>query len=98
MKYRIPVFCGALLLFVATINAAMADRGVFDLERWDTVIENIRTRATNQKISKSVIDDTLKSPSFIPSIIKADRHQSEFTLTLEEYLNRLVMVYNFRKI
>ena len=90
MKFKIPVFCRALLLFVATINAAIADRGVFDLERWDTVIDNIRTRATNQNISKSVIDETLKSPSFIPSIIKADRHQSEFTLTLDEYLNRTV--------
>jgi lytic murein transglycosylase len=90
MKYKIPVICGVLFVYAAISNAAMADRGVFDLERWDNVIEDIRQKATNQNISKSVIDETLKSPSFIPGIVKADRHQSEFTLTLEEYLNRTV--------
>lgn len=69
---------------------AFAERGVFDLERWDNIILNIRTKATEQKISQSVIDDTLKSASVIPRIIKSDRNQSEFTLTLQEYLNRTV--------
>lgn len=88
MKYRLPIFFG--ILFVFATNVAFANRGAFDLERWDTVIEGIRTKATNQNISKSVIDETLKAPSFIPGIIKSDRRQSEFTLTLDEYLNRTV--------
>ena len=88
MKYKLPVFCGIFL--VSVLNTAWADRGVFDLERWDNVIENIRTKATEQNISKSVIDEALKSPSFIPGIVKSDKNQSEFTLTLEQYLNRTV--------
>ena len=86
MKYRLPIFFGIFFAYVT--NASFAERGVFDLERWDTVIENIRTKANEQNISKSVIDDTLKSPSIIPGIIKSDKNQSEFTLTLEEYLAR----------
>lgn len=88
MWCKIPVFCG--MLFISMFGSAFADRGVFDLERWDNVLEKIRTAATNQNISKSVIDETLKSPAFIPGIVKSDRKQNEFTLTLEQYLNRTV--------
>jgi len=90
MKYKLTAFFCAFSFCAIIANSANANRGAFDLERWDNVINDIRTRATNQNISKSVIDETLKSPSFIPSIIKSDRNQSEFTLTLEQYLNRTV--------
>ncbi len=88
MWCKIPVFC--VMLFILMFGGAFADRGVFDLERWDNVLEKIRTTAVNQNISKSVIDETLKSPAFIPGIVKSDRKQTEFTLTLEQYLNRTV--------
>lgn len=88
MWCKIPVFCG--MLFISMFGGAFAERGVFDLERWDNVLEKIRTTAVNQNISKSVIDETLKSPAFIPGIVKSDRKQTEFTLTLEQYLNRTV--------
>lgn len=82
--------CGIFLLFNITFFSAFADRGAFDLERWDSVLNNIRTAATNQNISKSVIDDALKNPVFIPGIVKSDKNQKEFTLTLNEYLARTV--------
>ena len=84
------LFCGICFLCSIFINPAFANRGAFDYERWDNVISNIRNRAQQQKISESVIDETLKTPDFIPSIIKSDRNQSEFTLTMDEYLNRMV--------
>lgn len=88
MKNRLPVFFGIFCIFIN--GTSFANKGAFDLERWDNIIENIRMRATNEKISPSVIDDTLKSPSIVPRIIKSDKNQSEFTLTLDEYLNRTV--------
>ena len=88
MRYKTPLFFG--IFFISVFCNAVADRGVFDLERWDNVLEKIRTSATNQNISKSVIDETLKSPAFIPSIVKSDKKQTEFTLTLDQYLNRTV--------
>ena len=88
MKYKLPVIFG--IFYICTINTSVANKGAFDLERWDNVIEGIRAKATQQNISKPVIDATLKSPSFIPGIIKSDRNQSEFKLTLTEYLDRTV--------
>ena len=88
MKFKLPVFCG--LFFLSVVTATFAERGSFDLDRWEKVMQDIRTKATAENIDKSVIDETLKSPVFIPGIVKSDRNQSEFKLTLEQYLNRTV--------
>jgi len=83
-------FCRIFLLCSLVSNSAFAERGVFDFERWDSMLNNIRNQASKQNISQSVIDETLKNPIFIPSIIKSDKNQTEFTLTLDQYLNRTV--------
>ena len=70
--------------------AAFADSGDFDMSRWTGLMDDVRVRATEQKISENVINDTLRSPAFIPSIVKSDKNQSEFKLTLDEYLRRTV--------
>lgn len=95
MKFRLPVFCG--MFFMSVIGTCWADRGVFDLERWDNIIANLKTKAITQKINQSIIDETFKSPYFIPSIVKSDKNQSEFTLTLEQYLNRTVSTERIKK-
>ena len=87
---KYTLFYGICFLCSIFVNSAFAERGAFDYERWDNVISNIRNRAQQQKISESVIDETLKTPDFIPNIIKSDRNQSEFTLTMNEYINRMV--------
>ena len=69
---------------------AHADEGKFDMERWESVLNGVRTRAAKENISQNIIDDTLRMPVFIPSIVKSDRNQSEFKLSLEEYLGRTV--------
>ena len=80
MKFKLPVFCG--LFFALFVGPTFAERGSFDLDRWEKVMQDIRTKATAEHIDKSVIDETLKSPVFIPGIVKSDRNQSEFKLTL----------------
>ncbi len=76
-----------LLIFPLNVSA---DRGVFDIDRWYEVMDNIRIKAAKQNISKDVVNATFRSPAFIPSIIKSDRNQSEFKLTLDDYLKRTV--------
>jgi len=88
---KVTRFCETFLLYAFVVIApAFADRGVFDFERWETVLNTIRTNANAQNISQSVIDETLKNPVFIPGIVKSDKNQTEFTLTLDQYLRRTV--------
>lgn len=69
---------------------AHAQRGSFDVDRWYEMIDTIRQRAQSQGISNEVIEDVFRSPAFIPSIIKSDKNQAEFKLTLDGYLDRTV--------
>ena len=78
------------LLAVLFVGTAFADSGEFDMSRWTSIMDDIRARAREQKISESIIEDTLRSPAFIPSIVKSDKNQSEFKLTLDSYLARTV--------
>lgn len=74
----------------AATESAIADRGVFDMERWNDMLNTVRARAAAQNISSDVVNAALKSPAFIPSIVRSDRNQSEFKLTLDDYLVRTV--------
>ncbi len=69
---------------------AYAERGPFDTERWYNILDSVRTRAINNGISNDTINATLKYPVFIPSIVKSDKNQAEFKLTLDGYLARMV--------
>ena len=71
-------------------NNVIADTGAFDIDRWYSLIDSVRINAESQGISQDVIKQTLRSPAFIPSIVKSDKNQSEFKLTLQKYLNRTV--------
>lgn len=72
------------------VAPVVADRGAFDMVRWESVLDDIRTRAAAQNISRATIDATLKNPAFIPNIVKRDQNQSEFKLTMDGYLARTV--------
>lgn len=70
--------------------SGFANRGSFDSERWYEMLDSVRARAVSEKISESTINETLRYPAFIPSIVRSDANQSEFKLTLEDYLGRTV--------
>lgn len=78
----------ALMMFIpGTLRAAT---GEFDLERWYGILDDVRTRAAANNISDTTVRAALRSPAFIPSIVKSDKNQAEFKLTLDKYLARTV--------
>ena len=80
----------ALLLSIGLHGYAIGATGDFDMARWDEILNNVRTRAAAQNISGKTIDATLANPKFVPSIVRSDKNQSEFKLTLAQYLDRTV--------
>ena len=80
-----------LMLAVIVIPVcAYAERGAFDVERWYGMIDSVKEKAASQGISQDTINQTVRSVGFIPSIIKSDKNQSEFKLTMQQYLDRTV--------
>ena len=80
-----------LILAVFMIpNCVHADKGAFDVERWYGLIDSVNQNAAQQGISDDVINQTVRGLAFVPSIVKSDKNQSEFKLTLQQYLDRTV--------
>lgn len=86
---RMKRLTSAIFLLLFPIHL-YADMGAFDTERWYKMLDDVRSRAVSENISAETIDATLKSPAFIPSIVRSDKNQSEFKLTLSGYLDRTV--------
>ncbi len=61
-----------------------------DQERWYKILHDVQNRAVAMGIDNAVINDVIQPSVFIPSIVKSDRNQSEFKLTLDEYLSRMI--------
>ncbi|MBR4891751.1 MAG: lytic murein transglycosylase [Alphaproteobacteria bacterium] len=81
---------GLILAMFVIPFSVRAERGAFDVDRWYNIIDSVKQKAASQGISENVINQTVKSIGFIPSIIKSDKNQSEFKLTLQQYLDRTV--------
>ncbi|MCQ2574883.1 MAG: lytic murein transglycosylase, partial [Alphaproteobacteria bacterium] len=89
--YKYIRFVATFSVFIGLLTPAnSAERGVFDLERWDNILINISDAAKQKNIKQTVINDVVKDSVFIPNVVKADQRQLEFTLTLDEYLHRTI--------
>lgn len=69
---------------------ANVSRGDFNVDRWYEMLDSVRVRAASENISEDTIKTTLHNPMFVPSIVKSDKNQAEFKLTLDGYLSRTV--------
>lgn len=88
-RFFVARIISVVVLFTLPLSSR-AENGSFDVERWYGVLDDVRSRAISQNISKDTIEAALKYPAFIPSIVKSDRNQAEFKLTLDEYLAKMV--------
>lgn len=95
MKHYGVIFFSAM--FVAVSNSGYAARGSFDFDRWNDLQNSVRIAATKDNISSDTIDATLKGPVFIPKIVYNDKNQSEFKLSLKDYLSRTVSSERIRQ-
>ncbi|MDZ7752408.1 MAG: lytic murein transglycosylase [Gammaproteobacteria bacterium] len=57
---------------------------------FDTWVAGLKQEAREAGISESVLEDAFAGVAPIPRIIELDRSQPEFTLTFEEYLERVL--------
>lgn len=54
---------------------------------WDAWVEGFKGRAVSRGISPATVDAAFRGAGFLPEVIEKDRNQTEFTRTLEDYLN-----------
>ena len=54
---------------------------------WDAWVAGFKGRAAARGVSQGTIDAAFRGAGFLPEVIEKDRNQTEFTRTLEDYLN-----------
>lgn len=82
------VGAATLLLFASSLAAprtAAADKPAFDV--W---LRDLQREAAANGIGKATIDSALVGLKPIPRVIELDRRQPEFTLTFQQYIDRVV--------
>lgn len=89
---------GLPIAFVIASLLASVPAPAADLEdRFTTWLNEVRTEARERGISENVIQSALKDIKPVERIIKRDRNQSEFKLTLPIYMKRVVTPLNIRR-
>jgi membrane-bound lytic murein transglycosylase B len=74
-----------VLFFLLTIPNLAYSKNNFSI-----FLDEVASEALSLGISKKIINDFKKSSVFIPKVIKYDKSQPEFKLTLDQYLKRVV--------
>ena len=87
---RLKKFFGLVACVLVIPCHANVSRGDFNINRWYEMLDSVRVRAASENISEDTIKTTLHNPMFVPSIVKSDKNQAEFKLTLDGYLSRTV--------
>jgi membrane-bound lytic murein transglycosylase B len=88
----LPLIC--CLVSLLTFSPAGAAETEADFAKW---LEGVRVEARSKGISEKTIQAALKDIKPVERIIKRDRNQSEFKLTLATYLNRVVKKRNISR-
>ena len=79
MNRRLALFC--------MIFCAFETFGATDFDSWKS---DFYKTAQRQKISKEVLDKYFMKAVFLPEVIESDRKQPEFSLSLGNYMQRVV--------
>ena len=87
---KICTLCFAIYGIFNAYGSAFAETGKFDFDRWNTILNQIQNRAVLEKIDDQVINDTIQDAAFIPKIVWRDKNQSEFKLSMDGYVSRMV--------
>jgi membrane-bound lytic murein transglycosylase B len=81
-----------ILLFplLAVPMLANANPGEFDYNRWNAILNDVQDTAVKMGISNQNINSVIQNSEFIPQVIKHDKNQPEYKLTVSEYLDRMI--------
>ncbi len=92
VRYRAGgILLSFLLLFMLALPLTLLPAGAAtQTASFDEWLATFRTEALSQGISETTLDAALADIAPIPRVIELDRRQPEFTMTLDQYMSRVV--------
>ena len=89
IRRLVPAVVLACALSVAA-QAQTASETEFDMTRWQNWLMGVRIEAAEKGVPQATLNEALRGITPIARVIELDRRQPEFTLTFQEYLDRVV--------
>ncbi len=80
----------AKLLILFLVIFYFTQKKIFANEKFNVFLNNFIENKISKKYKKNIISDLKKNAYFIKRVVELDRNQPEFTLTLNEYLSKVV--------
>lgn len=77
-------------MFAAGILSATASMAMAETQPFGQWLDELRAEAAGKGIGTDVLDTALRDLQPIPRVIELDRKQPEFTLTFQQYMDRVV--------
>ena len=90
MKNRLRIVVVSALAVVVILSSFSKPVEAEDLPGFQEWLSTLRTEALSLGISEATLDQALMGLKPIPRVVELDRNQVEFTLTLSEYLERVL--------
>ena len=88
---KFKIFFIFILLFNFNLNYSFAD------DKFKSFLDNFLNEKVSNKYDKTIINDLKKNSYFIKRVVELDRSQPEFTLSLNQYLNKAVSANRIKK-
>ena len=88
---KLKIFFVFILLFSFSLNYSIAD------DSFKTFLINFLNEKVSNRYNKTIINDLKKNSYFIKRVVELDRSQPEFTLSLNQYLNKAVSANRIKK-
>lgn len=89
---RFAIFAASLTVGMMSVHAASAQQ--LDFADW---LKALRAEALSKGIRAETLDTALTGLRPIPRVVELDRRQPEFTLTFQQYMNRVVPASRVKK-
>ena len=89
---KFKIFFIFILLFSFSLNYSFAD------DKFKSFLNNFLNEKVSNKYDKTIINDLKKNSYFIKRVVELDRSQPEFTLSLNQYLNKAVSANRIKKL
>lgn len=90
MENRLRMHVVSTLAVVAVLSLLSYPVEAEDLPAFQEWLSSLRTEALSLGISEATLDKALTDLKPIPRVVELDRNQVEFTLTLNDYLERVL--------
>ncbi len=85
------------ILLIIGLNSSIFALGCGGESSFNSWLRSFKSYARSQGISQSTINKALSNVHYLPSVIRRDRRQHQFSVTFDKFAKRVISAYRLKK-